>query len=136
MIEYRRLTAEDAVKMSAFADDQNTKYDASTVKRFLEQENTVGFGAVDGERIIGFAYGYRMSRPDGKCDFYLHAIDIEESRQCEGYGTALMQYIHAYAKKMGCRKMFLLTEEENKAACACYEKAGGKKRTAVLYEYH
>ena len=136
MIEYRRLTAEDAVKMSAFADDQNTKYDVSTVKRFLEQENTVGFGAVDGERIIGFAYGYRMSRPDGKCDFYLHAIDVEESRQCQGHGTALMQYIHAYTKETGCRKMFLLTDEENKGACACYEKAGGKKRTAVLYEYH
>lgn len=135
MIEYRRLTAEDAVKMSAFADDQNTKYDAETVKRFLRQEHAEGFVAVDGEKIIGFAYGYWLSRPDGRRDFYLHAIDVEESRQCQGHGTALMQYIHAYAKKMGCRKMFLLTEEENKAACACYEKAGGKKRTAVLYEY-
>ena len=74
---------------------------------------------------IGFAYGYVLHEPDGQKIYYLHAIDVMEGWQKQGYGTELVRFIHEHAKTLGCRKMFLLTNKHNASACRCYEKAGG-----------
>jgi len=135
MIEYRVLEENNAVLMAAFVDDQQTVYTHEQVMDFLHQENAVGFVAAESEKIVGFAFGYRMMKPDGRCAFYLHAIDMMDGYKNHGYGTGLMCYITEYVKKMGCSKMFLLTEAENHAACACYKKVGGVRKDAVLYEF-
>lgn len=134
-MEYRLLEEKDALPMAAFVDDQQTVYTYEQVMDFLRQENAFGFVAAESEKIVGFAFGYRMMKPDGRCAFYLHAIDVMDGYKKHGYGTGLMSYITEYVKKMGCSKMFLLTENENRAACACYKKAGGVRKDAVLYEF-
>lgn len=87
--------------------------------------------------IIGFAYGYTLLRPDGITDFYLHSIDVIKEYQNQGYGTELMNYINEYIKEAGCRKMFLVTNKGNIAACKCYEKSGGltKANDDIVYVY-
>ena len=134
-MEYKVLEEKDAPLMAAFEDDQQTVYTHERIKAFLHLENAAGFVAVEAEKIVGFAFGYRMMKPDGKSAFYLHAIDVMEAYQNRGLGTGLMRFIAEYAKKKGCSKMFLLTEAENRAACACYGKAGGVAKDAVLYEF-
>lgn len=135
MMEYRLLEEKDALLMKAFVDDQNTAYSPEQILAFLRQENAIGFVAAEGKKIAGFAYGYRLVKPDGRRAFYLHAIDVMEPYKNMGHGTRLMRFIEEYVKNAGCSKMFLMTEEGNGAACACYAKAGGVRKDAVLYEF-
>jgi RimJ/RimL family protein N-acetyltransferase len=51
-------------------------------------------------------------------------IYVEERKK--GYGTCLMQELIELAKSLGCHKLKLQVEENNKAAVRLYEKVGFK----------
>lgn len=123
-MEYKVLDVKDISLMQNFIDDEQTKYEEENLINFINNENAYGFIARDEKQIVGFAYGYTLIRPDGKVDFYIHAIDIMKYYQGNGYGTGLMNFIKEYVKEIGCRKMFLITNKSNISACKCYEKAG------------
>lgn len=136
-MEYKVLEVNDIDLMKNFIDDENTKYKKENLIKFINDKNAYGFIAKDQNKIVGFAYGYTLLRPDGKQDFYLHAIDIMAEFQGNGYGTGLMNFIKEYIKEIGCRKMFLITNKSNISACKCYEKAGGvnKADDDIIYTY-
>jgi len=136
-MEYKVLENEDIDLMQYFVDDENTKYEKEDLIRFVNDKNSYGFIAKLDNKILGFAYGYTLQRPDGKKDFYLHAIDIMAEYQGNGYGTGLMNYIKEYIKTIDCRKMFLITNRSNVSACKCYEKAGGVTNAddEIVYTY-
>ena len=136
-MEYKVLEEKDIDLMRNFVDDENTKYEKENLIKFINDKNAYGFIARDENKIVGFAYGYTLLRPDGKQDFYLHAIDIMADFQGNGYGTELMNYIKGYVKEIGCRKMFLITNKSNISACKCYEKAGGVNNAddEIIYVY-
>ena len=119
------LTEQNLALMPDFIDDENTKYDEAVLKAFLNEKNAYGYIASDNGKGVGFAYGYVLNEPDGQKVYYLHAIDVMEGWQNQGYGTELVRFIHEHSKALGCRKMFLLTNKHNASACRCYEKAGG-----------
>lgn len=123
-MEYKILEENEIKLLADFCDDENTKYDPSDVLRFIRGKNQFAFIAKEETKIIGFAYGYLQNRPDGKRMFYIYAVDIEEQYQGRGYGTELMKYIKAYAKSIGCYKLYVSTNKSNTAACKCYKKAG------------
>ena len=132
------LLSEQKLKLLLdFVDDVNTKYDIAILKEFLKEKNAYGYIAEHNGKVIGFAYGYVLNEPDGRKIYYLHAIDIMDGWQDQGYGTQLVRFIHEQSKALGCRKMFLMTDTDNVSACRCYEKAGGTKTAAdvVMYEY-
>ncbi len=124
-MEYKILDKTDIALMKDFVDDENTNYNEEQLNKFINEKNSYGFIAKNESKIIGFAYGYVLFRPDGKKDFYLHAIDINHRFQGNGYGTRLMNFIKDYIKEIKCRKMFLITNKSNISACKCYENAGG-----------
>lgn len=136
-MEYKVLEEKDIDLMRNFVDDENTKYEKENLIKFINDKNAYGFIARDENKIVGFAYGYTLLRPDGKQDFYLHAIDIMADFQGQGYGTELMNYIKGYVEEIGCRKMFLITNKSNVSACKCYEKAGGVNNAddEIVYVY-
>ncbi len=136
-MEYKILEEKDIDLMKDFIDDENTKYEEENLIKFINDNHSYGFIAKNENKIIGFAYGYTLLRPEGKQDFYLHAIDIMAKYQGNGYGTQLMDYIREYTKQMGCRKMFLITNKSNISACRCYEKAGGVSNANddIIYAY-
>ena len=136
-MEYKLLEKSDLELMLDFVDDENTKYNVDELKNFINNESNYGFIAKLDNKIIGFAYGYILLRPDGKKDFYLHAIDIMKEYQGQGYGTEFMNYIKEKIKKIGCRRMFLITNKGNISACKCYEKAGGINNAddEIVYVY-
>ena len=136
-MEYKIFEENDIDLIQFFTDDSNTKYQKENLIKFLNDDNSYGFIVRNEKQIIGFAYGYILIRPDGKQDFYLHAIDIMDGFQGKGYGTELMKFIKEYIKKIGCRKMFLITNKSNISACKCYEKAGGinKANYDIVYVY-
>ena len=136
-MEYKIFEENDIDLIQCFTDDSNTKYQKENLIKFLNDDNSYGFIVRNEKQIIGFAYGYKLYRPDGKQDFYLHAIDIMDGFQGKGYGTELMKFIKEYIKEIGCRKMFLITNKSNISACKCYEKAGGinKANDDIVYVY-
>ncbi|MBE5805145.1 MAG: GNAT family N-acetyltransferase [Clostridiales bacterium] len=136
-MKYKVLDINDIDLMQSFVDDENTKYEKENLISFINDKNAYGFIARDENKIVGFAYGYTLIRPDGKKDFYLHAIDIMVECQGKGYGTGLMNYIKGYVKEISCRKMFLITNKSNISACKCYEKAGGVNNAddEIVYVY-
>ena len=136
-MEYKILDEKDIDSMRHFVDDENTKYEEENLINFINNENSYSFIARNEKQIVGFAYGYTLIRPDGKVDFYLHAIDIMKEYQGNGYGTGLMNFIKEYVKEIGCRKMFLITNKSNISACKCYEKAGGINNAddEIIYSY-
>lgn len=136
-MEYKLLDKINISLMKDFIDDEKTNYNEEQLNNFLKAENSYGFIAKNESEIIGFAYGYVLLRPDGKKDFYLHAIDISPKFQGNGYGTQLMNFIKDYIKEIQCRKMFLITNKSNVSACRCYEKAGGVNNAPdeIVYVY-
>ena len=77
-MEYKVLENKDIDLMQYFVDDENTKYEKENLIKFINDKNAYGFIAKLDNKILGFAYGYTLQRPDGKKDFYLHAIDIDD----------------------------------------------------------
>ena len=136
-MECKLLDKEDIELMGKFVDDENTDYEKENLMKFLNEKNSYGFIVKEENEIIGFAYGYTLLRPDGKKDFYMHALDIMKKYQGRGYGTSLMNFIKEYIKTIGCRKMFLITNKSNISACRCYEKTGGvyNADNEVIYVY-
>ena len=130
-------TSWDISLMKNFIDDENTNYNKEQLTNFLNENNSYGFIVKNENKIVGFAYGYVLLRPDGNQDFYLHAIDIISEFQGKGYGTKLMNFIKKYIKEIKCRKMFLITNKSNISACKCYEKAGGVNNSddEIVYVY-
>ena len=126
-MEYKLLESQDAALLRDFADDTRTQYNLPLVLEFLKGENNFGYIAKEGRRIVAFAYGYLLRKPDGRKDLYLHAIDVMEDFQNQGCGTNLMKFIHAHARSLGCAKLFLITNTGNRSACKCYENAGGTR---------
>ena len=137
-MEYKLLEKKELELMLDFVDDENTQYSVSKLEDFIENKNNYGFIAKLNNKIVGFAFGYILLKPDGRKIFYLDAIDIMPEYQGKGYGTGLISFARDYAKSIECNKMYLITNKSNISACKCYEKAGGRNKAndEIVYVYN
>lgn len=83
-MEYRLLQEKDIPAIRLFKDVQNTVFDPAQLRAFLLQENSFGFVAAKGEKILGFAYGYLLPKPDGSKVFYTHSVNVAAEEQGKG----------------------------------------------------
>ena len=136
-MEYKILEEQDLELMLDFVDDENTKYSIEVLKKFIDEKNNFGFIAKTNNKIVGFAFGYILLKPDGRKVFYLDAIDVMPEYQGRGCGTGIISFARDYAKTLNCYKMYLITNRSNVSACKCYEKAGGinKADDEIIYVY-
>jgi ribosomal protein S18 acetylase RimI-like enzyme len=92
---------------------------------FLSNPANWLFAAVDGGAVIGFAYGYELSRLDGAGRMlYIHEVGVTEARQRQGIGYRMMTELKAVCKQVGIGKYFLSAYQSNVAANALYRKLG------------
>ena len=136
-MEYKSLEKQDIELLLDFVDDENTKYNEADLENFINEKNTYGFIAKENNKIIGFAFGYVLSKPDGRKALYFDSIDVMSDYQSKGCGTGLMSFARDYAKELGCYEMFLVTNKSNSSACKCYEKSGAKSEADddIVYVY-
>lgn len=136
-MEYKILEEQDLELMLDFVDDENTKYSIEVLKKFIDEKNNFGFIAKTNNKIVGFAFGYILLKPDSRKVFYLDAIDVMPEYQGKGCGTGIISFARDYAKTLNCYKMYLITNRSNVSACKCYEKAGGinKADDEIIYVY-
>lgn len=97
-MEYKLLEEKDIYLMEEVLKDDNMTFNIEYLKKFINTKNTYGFIAKDNNKVVGFAYGYNLERPDGKSMFYLHSIGMLPNYQNNGYGSNLLSYIKEYSK--------------------------------------
>ena len=76
-----------------------------------------GFVAVDGDERVGFVT-YAISGPG--CEI----TSLLSSRESEGIGTALILSVVEVARGEGCRRLQLVTSNDNEHAIGWYERRG------------
>ncbi|MFP3882029.1 MAG: N-acetyltransferase family protein [Actinomycetota bacterium] len=95
--------------------------------RFLSDPATVAFVAHDGGDVVGWAWGYRQLRADGDSMLLLYEIEVVESERRQGVGRSLVEAFLELGRLEGHRRMWLLTEADNREAVALYESIGGER---------
>lgn len=108
--------------------EEDGPFDVEKLRAFINEPNTFGFVAKKGEKIVGFAYCYKLVHPYVGTDaFFLYSIGVSEDSQNKGIGTGLIEFIKKFAfEKLKCGEVFVLTDKGNPRACHVYEKCGGK----------
>lgn len=107
------------------------KYNAAQLEILLQDPSRPVFAAFDDE---GHMRGYVFCevqtyqeedavRAAGK-EIYIDDLCVEEACRGEHTGTALYQYVKAYAKRAGCRRITLHVWECNPGAKAFYQALG------------
>jgi len=101
----------------------------------LADERTVFVGAFDGERPVGFAFGYVLERRHGEPKiFFVYEVDVDPGYQRQGIATRLFDEMHRFAREQGAVESFVLTEPENDAANGLYASLGGERVDAVMLD--
>lgn len=136
-MEIRLLEEKDIELLKDIFDEDGKVLKAEFVKSFINTPNTYGFIIKKDDKIVGFAYGHGLARPDGKKKFYVHDVGLLEAHRDKGMGTKLMEYIVNFAKTNNFSELFLITDYNNPRACHVYEKVGFKNEITdeVCYVY-
>jgi aminoglycoside 6'-N-acetyltransferase I len=112
--------------------------DRDKILRFLDDHKNYLLINKVNNNIAGFAYGYGLTRFDGKNSMmYLHAIEVLPEYRRQGIGKGMINELVEICKKNNFLKMFLITETSNIPAVALYEKTGGveKYNNGILFDY-
>ena len=126
-MEFRKLTIADLSMALAMNRDFREGFAAeSSLRAFLEDQDCWLFAAIEGQRVIGFAYGYALQRlnADRKM-LYVHEVGVLDAYQRQGIGTRMIEALKKACVEAGFCKMFLTCYQSNAAANALYRKTGG-----------
>ena len=130
-------TSETSVRRLGVGDEQILRVlaDREPQTALLADERTVFVAAFDGERPIGFAFGYVLDRRHGEPKiFFVYEVDVDPGYRRRGVATRLFDEMHRFAREQGALESFVLTEPENDAANALYASLGGERVDAVMWD--
>lgn len=111
--------------------------DVAATRRFLADEaNVLLLAYVDGSP-AGFVSGTVLSHPDKPVpELFLNELAVDEGYRGRGIGRALVSELWRVAQELGCRGMWVLTDDDNAAANRVYTAAGGTRaREDVMYQW-
>ncbi len=93
--------------------------------------------AFTGDEVVGMASGLHYVHPDKDPELFMNEVGVIEAFQNQGIGRALVKFLLAYAKKLGCKEAWIGTEKSNTAAQKCYIAAGGEPNDEpfTLFEF-
>lgn len=117
MIELRRLTKDDVPRLrqfwkEAWGDTFVVAYGVIYYPDALD-----GFVALDGDEWVGeITYTFL----NGDCE----VVSIDSRREGQGIGSKLMEAVLAEARKQNCKRVFLITTNDNLNALRFYQKRG------------
>lgn len=92
---------------------------------FLADPGTVVFVAEAGSDVVGWVWGVRQRHVLGHIQLQLYEIEVLPGFRGRGLGRALVEEVLEVARREGHARMWLFTDEDNKAARRLYEAAGG-----------
>lgn len=102
----------------------------------LADEATIFLAAFQGDRPVGFVFGYELPRRHGEPSIlFVYEIDVDTAWRRQGIATRLMNELEQIARLRGITEGFILTEPDNGAANTLYESLGGERSEAVMWNY-
>ncbi|WP_188316868.1 GNAT family N-acetyltransferase [Solihabitans fulvus] len=123
MLVYQ-LTAEDRELLDV-AVRRFRRIEVADHRPFLTDPATVVFVALDGNDLVGWAWGLRQRHVAGYSQVQLYELEVVRAARRRGVGRALVTAMLELVVCEGHRKMWLFTDENNAAAKALYESVGG-----------
>jgi ribosomal protein S18 acetylase RimI-like enzyme len=110
-----------------------------TIVKFLSNSQNILLSAEIDDVLVGQVIGYILERWDkDEPMLFLYSIDVEETYQRQGIGTALIKAVRKLGQTEGCSEAFVFTNESNLAAKQLYQSTGGKRSNpddVVMFEY-
>ena len=110
-----------------------------TIVKFLSNSQNILLSAELDEELVGQVIGYILDRWDkDKPMLFLYSIDVAETYQLRGIGTALIEAVRKLGREQDCSESFVFTNESNLAGMQLYQSTGGKRSKpddVVMFEY-
>ncbi|MCA1991816.1 MAG: GNAT family N-acetyltransferase [Coleofasciculus sp. S288] len=110
-----------------------------TIVKFLSNSQNILLSAELDNSLIGQVIGYILERWDkDESMLFLYSIDVAETYQRRGIGTALIKAVRKLGREQGCSEAFVFTNKSNLAAMQLYQSTGGKKSNpddVVMFEF-
>lgn len=104
------------------------KYTDSQLEAILQDESTPVFAAVEGERLLGYAFCVFESPHSGAMRkvkaLYIDDLCVDENCRGRHIGSRLYEYVLDFAKSSGCYNVTLNVWSLNESARKFYEKCG------------
>ena len=104
--------------------------DPAATADFLARPDHYLFVAYEGDAPAGFVSGVLLVHPDKGREMFLYELAVDEAYRRRGYARALVERLAEAAREAGCYGMWVLTDDENEAALAAYESAGGRRTSS------
>ena len=126
---YRKLTISDLPLLVQMKNDSPDFWVCEeNARQFLNNPMNWFFACIEEGRVIGHAFGYELNNfyNSGGNKLYIHGFGVLPHYRQQGIGTKILAGIKETCRLLSIYKIFLITEKSNIAACACYEKSGGK----------
>lgn len=96
-------------------------WDQTALVQMLQQLNTLGYVALRGETVIGYALAERVARPS---EVVLHKLAIDPLCQRQGLGTALLQRLQYRTFRAGWPRIVAEVRESAEVAQRFLQSAG------------
>lgn len=126
-LSIRRLGPADAAVVETLASGSTPRV------ALLGDDRTVFVAAFDGDRPVGFAFGYVLPRRHGEeAILFVYEVDVDESFRRRGIGRRLLEQLRAEAGEIPA---FVVTEPEHETANALYAALGGEPRAQTIWRF-
>jgi ribosomal protein S18 acetylase RimI-like enzyme len=104
---------------------------AATAAFLAATDHHLLIALVDGEP-AGFVSGVETIHPDKGTEMFLYELGVDEAFRGRGIGVALVEALAALARDRGNYGMWVLTDADNEAAIATYQRAGANSSSENL----
>jgi aminoglycoside 3-N-acetyltransferase I len=102
----------------------------------LSDKRTIFVAAFEGDRPIGFVFGYELPRRHGNPSIlFIYEVEVDLAWRGQGIATKLFGELERIARSRGIREGFVLTEPDNEPALRLYASLGGTRIESVMWDF-
>ena len=83
--------------------------------------------AISEGMVVGFASGVDYVHPDKPREMWINEVGVAPAFRQAGVGAGVVRLLLSEAEAMGCTEAWVLTDADNAAANALYQKVGGRE---------
>ena len=133
-MEIRALRAGDELLLTGASHLFDAPVDEEGARRFLGTTGHHLLVAYEEDLPVGFVSGVETTHPDKGTEMFLYELAVDAHHRRRGIARALVERLAAVARDRGCYGMWVVTDEENIAARATYERTGAISETSQVVE--
>ena len=135
-IGIHRISETNAEILGQVAEDVfDDDIDPTRLSAYLRSSERLLVVAVADKRVIGQVAAYIHLHPDRAADLYIDNLGVTPAFQRRGIARRLVDEVFAWGKTLGCGQAWIVTETDNDAARALYEKHGATAEPIVMFSY-